>query len=110
PMAGLRTPAIKPLYDTKVFGDILIEIGKRIKGPTGEYYKKLESTENLLRHLAKGFADSPGTNGVTDFESWKREGVWYRKPYLWQQRRGEFYEWDGQGYNKFMKPEEVKAK
>lgn len=110
PMAGLRTPAIKPLYDTRVFGDILIEIGKRIKGPTGEYYKKLESTENLLRYLAKGFADQPGTNGVNDFESWKQEGVWYRKPYLWQQRRGEFYEWDGQGYNTLMKPEEVKVK
>lgn len=110
PMTGLRTPAIKPLYDTKVFGDTLIEIGKRIKGPMGEYYKALDSTENLLRHLAKGFEANPGTNGVNSFESWVKEGVWYKKPYLWQQRRGEFYEWDGKGYSKLMTAEQVKEK
>ncbi|MFN4263340.1 MAG: molybdopterin-dependent oxidoreductase [Thioalkalivibrionaceae bacterium] len=109
PMAGLRTPSIPPLYDTKVFGDTLIEIGKRIKGPVGEYYKRLDNTENVLRHLAEGFRDNPGDNGVNDFESWKREGVWYRKPYVYRQHRGEFYRWDGRGYNVRMSPEEVKA-
>ncbi|MBI2294516.1 MAG: molybdopterin-dependent oxidoreductase [Betaproteobacteria bacterium] len=110
PMATLRVPAVKPLYDTKVFGDTLIEIGKRIKGPMGEYYKALGSTENVIKHLAKGFEDKPGTNSVNSFESWKEKGVWYKKPYLWRQVRGEFYEWDGTGYNKPMKPEDVKAK
>ena len=110
PMAMLRTPAVKPLYDTKVYGDILIEIGKRMKGPMGEYYKALGSTENVLKHLAKGFEEKPGTNGVNSFESWKEQGVWYKKPYLWRQVRGEFFEWDGTGYNKPMKPEDVKAK
>jgi anaerobic selenocysteine-containing dehydrogenase len=110
PMTGLRTPAIEPLYDTKVFGDILIEIGKRIDGPTGEYYRELGDTENVLRHLAEGFRDNPGDNGVNDFESWKRAGVWYRKPYHWRQHRGVFYEWDGDGYNKEMTEEEVQEK
>ncbi|MCX7897812.1 MAG: molybdopterin-dependent oxidoreductase [Rhodocyclaceae bacterium] len=110
PLTQLRTPAVKPIYDTKVYGDILIEIGKRMKGPMGEYYKALGNTENVLRHLAKGFEANPGDNGVKDFESWKEKGVWYKKPYLWRQYRGEFYEWDGKGYNKKMTPEEVKAK
>jgi anaerobic selenocysteine-containing dehydrogenase len=110
PMTQLRVPAVKPLYDTKYFGDTLIEIGKRIKGPMGEYYKALKDTENVLRHLAKGFESNPGDNGVNDFESWKEKGVWYKKPYLWQQRNGEFYEWDGTDYAKKMTPEEVKAK
>ncbi len=110
PMTTLRVPAVKPLYDTKVFGDVLIEIGKRIKGPMGEYYKALKDTENVIRHLAKGFEKAPGDNGVTGFDTWKDKGVWYKKPYLWQQIRGEFYEWDGKSYNKPMKPEEVKAK
>jgi len=110
PMTTLRVPAVKPLHDTKVYGDILIEIGKRIKGPMGEYYRALDSTENILKHLAKGFENNPGSNGVNSFESWKEKGCWYKKPYLWRQVRGEFFEWDGSSYSKWMKPEEVKAK
>lgn len=110
PLAQLRVPAVKPLYDTKYYGDTLIEIGKRMKGPMGEYYKALKDTENVLRHLAKGFEKTPGDNGVNSFESWVEKGVWYKKPYLWQQRGGEFFEWDGKEYAKRMSPEEVKSK
>jgi len=110
PMAQLRTPSIKPLYDTKVYGDILIEIGKRMKGPMGEYYKALKDTENVLRHLAKGFEKDPGDNGVKDFDTWKEKGVWYKKPYHWRQHRGEFYAWDGKSYSKKMTEAEVKEK
>lgn len=107
PMTQLRVPAVKPLYDTKVYGDTLIEIGKRIKGSMGAYYQALGNTENVLRHLAKGFEQNPGDNGVNDFESWKEKGVWYRKPYHWRQIRGEFYQWDGQRYSIKMTPEDV---
>lgn len=110
PLAQLRVPAIKPLYDTKYYGDVLIEIGKRMKGSMGEYYKALKDTENVIRHLAKGFETNPGDNGVNSFESWKEKGVWYQKPYKWQQRAGEFYEWDGKAYAKLMPAEDVKAK
>ena len=110
PMAQLRVPAIPPLYDTKVYGDTLIEIGKRMQGPMGEFYKALGSTENVLRHRAKGFEKDPGDNGVNSFESWKEKGVWFKKRYNWRQFRGEFYEWDGQGYNNRMSEEDVKAK
>lgn len=110
PLAQLRVPAIKPLYDTKYFGDTIIEIGKRMKGPMGDYWKALKDTDNVIRHLAKGFEASPGDNGVKDFESWKEKGVWYKKPYLWQQVRGDFFEWDGKAYAKPMSPDDVKAK
>lgn len=108
PMTQLRVPAIKPLYDTKYYGDTLIEIGKRIKGPMGDYYKALESSENVIRHLAKGFEKDPGDNGVNDFESWKEKGVWYKKPYIYRYRDGGFFKWDGQDYAIQMTEEEVK--
>lgn len=110
PMAMLRVPAIEPIYDTTEFCNMIIEIGKRIKGPTGEYYAKIDSAENLLRHLASGFADDPGDNGVDGFEAWKEHGVWYKKPYHWKQYRGAFYEWDGDGHNREMTEDEVKEK
>ncbi len=108
PLTQLRVPAIEPLYDTKYFGDTLIEIGKRIKGPMGDYYRALDNSENVLRHLAQGFADDPGDNGVNSFESWKEKGVWYKKPYIYRQVDGEFRQWDGRDYNLVMSENEVK--
>jgi thiosulfate reductase/polysulfide reductase chain A len=108
PLAMIRVPAVKPVHDTKSFGDTLIEIGKRIKGPMGEYYKKLGSTEEVLGHMAKGFADNPGSNGVNSLESFIEKGCWYKKPYKYRQVDGEFYEWDGGDYGKKLDEEAVK--
>lgn len=110
PMTALRVPAVEPLYDTKHFGDTFIEIGKRLDGPTGEYYRQLGNTENILRHIAKGFEANPGDNGVNSFETWKEKGVWYKKPYHWRFHRGKFWEWDGDGYNVEMDEAGVQAK
>ncbi|RLK51534.1 secreted protein [Alkalispirillum mobile] len=110
PMTALRVPAVDPVYDTKHFGDMIIELGKRINGPMADYYAELGDVENMLRHRAKGFADDPGDNGVNDFESWKEKGVWYKKPYHWRYWRGKFWEWDGEDYNIEMTETEVKDK
>jgi anaerobic selenocysteine-containing dehydrogenase len=112
PIAMIRTPAVKPLYDTRVFGDMLIDLGKRIKGPMGEYYKQVGNTENIIKAIAKSFEEKPGDNGVNSYESWKEKGVWYKKPYLWRQIRGEFYEWDKitKSYSRKMTQEAVKQK
>lgn len=110
PMTGLRVPAVKPLHDTKAFGDTLIELGKRIKGPMSDYYKKLGNVENVLRYLAKGFENNPGDNGVNSFDTWVEKGVWYKKPYSYRQIAGEFYEWDGADYRKPMSADDVKKK
>ncbi len=110
PMTALRVPAVEPIHDTTEFGNMLIEIGKRIEGPTSAYYRRVDNVENLLRHLAEGFADDPGDNGVDGFESWKEKGVWYRKPRSWKQHRGVFYEWDGSAYTREMSAEEVGEK
>lgn len=109
PISMIRVPAVKPLYDTRTFGDTVIEIGKRIKGPTSEYYQKIGNTENIIKWMCEGFKDKPGDNGVVDFETFKQKGVWYRKPYVYLQEKGVFYEWDGKGYNKVLTPEEVKV-
>lgn len=108
PVTSLRVPAIKPIHNTMQFTDVVIEVGKRIRGPMGEYYKQLGNTENLLRHLAKGFEKNPGDNGVNSFESWVEKGVWYKTPYRWRQIGGEFFEWDGSTYRKAVSPEDVK--
>jgi len=110
PLTNLRSPAVKPVHDTKQFSDTVIEIGKRIKGPMGEYYKKLGNTENFIRALAKGFEEHPGDNGVNSYETWVEKGVWYRKPYPYRQIAGEFFEWDGFDYLRPMSPEDVKKK
>lgn len=112
PLAQLRTPAVKPVHDTRYYGDSLIEIGKRMKGPMGEYYKALGSTETVLKGIASGFEADPGDNGVNGWEAWKKEGVWFKKPYIYQQIRGEFFEWDREkkSYSKPMSADDVKAK
>ena len=110
PISMIRVPAVKPQHDTMVFGDVVIEIGKRIKGPTSEYYKKIDNTENIIKWMCEGFKDKPGDNGVNDFESFKAKGVWFQKPYAYLQKDGVFYQWDGKGYNTVMSAEDVKAK
>lgn len=111
PMAMIRNPAVKPLHDTMVFGDVLIEIGKRIKGPMGEYYKKLDNTENMIKYLAKGFEANPGTNGVNNLETFIEKGVWFKTPYNYRQINGEFYRWnkDTNSYSTQLTPADVKA-
>lgn len=108
PMAMLRQPAVEPIFDTKAFSDVIIGLGKRINGPMGEYYKKIGNTENIIRALAKGFETNPGDNGVNSFETWAEKGVWYKKPYIYRQIDGEFYQWDGTDYRTPMSAEDVK--
>jgi anaerobic selenocysteine-containing dehydrogenase len=110
PMTTLRVAAVKPVHDTKHFGDTLIEIGKRIKGPMSEYYKKLGNVENVLKAIAKGFEKNPGDNGVDSLAKWAEKGCWYKKPYPYRQVGGEFFEWDGVDYWKPMPDELVKQK
>lgn len=112
PIAMIRTPAVKPLYDTKVFGDIVIEIGKRIKGPMGDYYKQVGNTEKMIKEMAKGFEEKPGSNGVNSYETFVQKGVWFKKPYSYRQAGGEFFQWDGESksYSKPMDAALVKEK
>jgi anaerobic selenocysteine-containing dehydrogenase len=112
PIAMIRTPAVKPLYDTKVFGDIVIEIGKRIKGPMGDYYKQVGNTEKMIKEMAKGFEEKPGSNGVNSYETFVQKGVWFKKPYGYRQAGGEFFQWDGESksYSKPMDAALVKEK
>lgn len=109
PVAGLRVPAVKPVYNSRNSMEVIIDLGKRMGGKMGEYYNQLGSFENMLHEISKGFEKTPGDNGVSSFDSWAEKGAWYKKPYLYRFSGGKFYEWDGSGYNKEMKTtEEVK--
>ncbi|WP_421620762.1 molybdopterin-dependent oxidoreductase [Alkalilimnicola ehrlichii] len=110
PMSMIREPAVKPLYDTMQFGNIMIELGKRMPGPMADYYQQVGSVENVVAAFAAGFENDPGDNGVNDLASFKEKGVWYKTPYLWRQIDGEFYEWDGHRYSIRMSEDDVKAK
>lgn len=108
PVTSLRVPAVQPIHDTKAFGDTLIEIGKRIAGPTAEFFRQIGDTQNILRHIARGFERNPGDNGVNSFESWVQKGVWYRTPYPYRQIAGDFFEWDGVDFRTPMSDAKVK--
>jgi len=95
PAAGLRQPVVKPLYDTRNFCDVLIELGKRLGGDMGRYFEKLGSYENVLHSLARGL---PG-----GFEQWRRKGAWFDVHYPYQFRNGKFYK-----NGREMSPGEVK--
>ena len=110
PIGMIRTPAVKPIYDTKFYGDTLIEIGKRIKGPMGDYYKQVGNTENIVKAMAAGFAEKPGDNGVNDYESFKAKGVWFKKPIAYRQIRGEFFEWDKESKSHSLPMDAAKVK
>ena len=106
PVSGFREQAVKPIYDNRDSVDVIIDLGKRMGGKIGEYFTKLGNHDNMLREIAKGFEKTPGDNGVNGFDSWAEKGAWYKKPYIYRFSNGNFYEWDGIGYNKEMKKTE----
>lgn len=97
PCAGIHQPVVKPLYDSMPWGDVVIELGKRLGGRMAEYYHAIGSWENLLKTLAKGLP-------IT-WEEWLAKGVWYDPHYPWEYRDGKFYE---NGVE--MTPSQVKEK
>lgn len=106
PVTGFREQAVKPIYNNRDSIDVIIDLGKRMDGKMGEYFTKLGNHDNMLREIAKGFEKTPGDNGVNGFDSWAEKGAWYKKPYIYRFSNGNFYEWDGAGYNKEMKKTE----
>lgn len=97
PCTGIRQPVVKPLYDTRPWGDIMIGLGIRMGGQMAEYYKQLGSWENILKTVAKGLPIS--------WEEWLAKGVWYDSQYPWEYRNGKFYDLGIE-----MTPEKVKEK
>lgn len=97
PCTGIRQPVVKPLYDTRPWGDIMIDLGMRMGGQMAEYYKRLGNWENVLKTVAQGLPVS--------WEEWLAKGVWYDPHYPWEYRNGKFYE---NGME--MTPEQVKEK
>jgi thiosulfate reductase/polysulfide reductase chain A len=73
----------------------------RIKGPTGEYYKPSSAAPRTSCATSpRASRPTPGDNGVKEFRDLgqgRASGT--RSPTIFRQVRGEFFEWDGKGYN-----------
>lgn len=85
PCANLMQPAVKPLYDTRSLFWTLSELGKRIGGRMGDYYKKLGTVEDVLTALIKGKKEIDPATGKEShtigwtLDQWKEAGVWYQR-------------------------------
>jgi thiosulfate reductase / polysulfide reductase chain A len=53
-LTQLRVPAVEADPRYQVLRRRVIEMGKRMNGPMADYYKALDSAENVLRHLGQG--------------------------------------------------------
>lgn len=99
PVAGIRQPVVKPLYDTKSTLDVFVELGKLMGGRMADYYNKMGDSVTVMKKLSAGL-------GIT-WEQWLKDGVWYKSPYPYLYSDGSFYNIKE---NKIMTPDEVKEK
>jgi anaerobic selenocysteine-containing dehydrogenase len=104
PVVGLRQPVVKPLYDTRNTGDVLIQIARGIGGSVAESFPWSDFVE-LLKFRFRGIWEARrGTIVTPTFSAfWNtltKEGVWAAPPYRfgeWNEvfktpsRRFEFY-------------------
>jgi anaerobic selenocysteine-containing dehydrogenase len=105
PLYGLSTPVVKPLYDTKNSGDVILELAKRIGGHAGEafpwsdYEEVLKTRVNGIFEAQTGMTAYDGTGQTLEIlqigdislpdynsfdEMWekiKENGLWYRPVY-----------------------------
>lgn len=85
PVWGMRVPVVKPLYDSRNSGDVLIEMAQRIGGSVGESFPWKDFLD-LIQFRAQGvFKSKKGTIVANTFEEWWdifiSEGVWSNPTY-----------------------------
>jgi len=85
PVWGLRQPVVKPLYNTRNTGDVLIQIAQTIGGRVAELFP-WKSFQEALKFRARGiFETKSGSIVAGTFEEWwqefTRRGVWTNPPY-----------------------------
>jgi thiosulfate reductase / polysulfide reductase chain A len=100
PMTQLRMPAVSRSTTPSTYGDTLIEIGKRMNGPMGEYYRRSTTRRTCSATSPRASRPTPATTASTASRAGSRRASGTRSPTIWRQVNGVFYEWDGQGYNK----------
>ncbi len=75
PLFGLTRPVVKPIYDTRNSGDVIIQLAKQIGGSLENSFP-WENYEEVLRMRVKGLFDhSAGLTGYDkSLPAWKRKG------------------------------------
>jgi len=82
PLLGIRQPVVRPLYDTRHTGDVIIAIAKAIGGPVGAAF--LDSYWEMVRYALEGLKGK-GTDGF--WEGLLDQGGWWAPPYTFGQWR-----------------------
>lgn len=65
PLFGLSAAAVKPLYDTRNAGDVVIDLAGKIGGTAGDAFPWTDF-EEVLKYRVKGLYDAG--DGLTDFD------------------------------------------
>jgi len=77
PMYGLSTPVLKPIYNTRNTGDVIIQLAKQVGGATGSAFS-WEDYEEVLKTRAKGLFDSG--KGIVGYDEANPAWKWRKKP------------------------------
>jgi len=90
PAVGIGQPVVRPLYNTRHTGDVLMTLARSLGGDAARYFP-WETFEELLRFRAEGLYEANGSIQVESFdEFWSQfveRGVWFGVPYTYGQWR-----------------------
>ncbi|MBI3001870.1 MAG: molybdopterin-dependent oxidoreductase [Deltaproteobacteria bacterium] len=85
PVISLRQPVVKPLFDTRSTGDVIIELARRIGGTVAQSFP-WKNYEGLIQEKVQGLHEAQKGNVVAPtfarfWEEFKRKGFWANPPY-----------------------------
>jgi anaerobic selenocysteine-containing dehydrogenase len=80
PILTLRQPAVKPLYNTRSTGDVLIQIAKAVGGPLSAAFPWADY-EEAVRATLDGVADAASMSSEALWKKLLEDGVWSGPPY-----------------------------
>jgi anaerobic selenocysteine-containing dehydrogenase len=85
---GIGRPAVRPLYDTRHTGDVLLDLAQAVGGPLADHLPWSDFSE-VLRFRAEGLFEAGGSIEAESFDDfWDQlleRGVWFGAPYVFGQ-------------------------
>jgi len=86
PVLAVGQPVVEPLYDTRAFGDVLIQLARQVGGGPGVSFPWSDYVK-VLRFRVGGLVDSSrgSIRAATADEFWRElaaRGVWFDSPYV----------------------------
>ncbi len=89
PIVGLRQPAVKPLYDTMVTGDVMMRLAKEIGSPMDAAFPWKDAKEASLERLTGLLHAKGGSVAATDIDELskglQKTGGWWAPGYDFEQ-------------------------